>query len=72
MNTKEAVIHVLQKEGISKYKLAKVIGVSPIMIDCYLFKTRMRNETAAKFFTAYGIEIADTYPSPVNLHADPT
>lgn len=65
MNTHDAVLHVLKEEGISKYRLAKVIGVQPIMIDNYLFKTRMRQATADKFETAYGIKIDDVYPSAV-------
>ena len=62
MKTRDAVIHVLKEEGISKYKMAKDIGVQPIMINHYLNKCRMRQDTANRFQLVYGIEIDDVYP----------
>lgn len=62
MKTRDAVIHVLKEEGISKYKLAKDIGCTPIMINHYLNITRMRQGIADRFKLAYGIDIDDVYP----------
>jgi predicted transcriptional regulator len=67
MNTHDAVLHVLKEENISKYKMANMIDVKPIMIDHYLYKTRMRKDTADRFEAVYGIKIDDVYPT-AKLH----
>ena len=62
MLTKDAVFRVLSTEGISKYRLAKEIGVQPIMIDNYLdHGTRMGVATAKKFTEVYAIEVDDIF-----------
>lgn len=63
MNTYEAISYVLKEEGISKYKLAHEIAISPIMVSNYLTKgTRMRKDTAARFKARYNIDVTDSYP----------
>lgn len=61
MNTREAVIYVLKEEGISKYRMGYDLGVRPIMIDHYLNKSRMKQDTADKFEAKYNIHIDDVY-----------
>lgn len=69
MNTREAVMVVLLREGISKYRLAKNLGIQPIMVDNYLGpkSTRMSKPTADKFTSLYNIEISDVYQSRKNI-----
>jgi len=62
MLTKDAVIKVLNDEGITPYRLAKNIGVQPIMINNYIGKgTSMGVKTAAKFTALYSIDIDDIF-----------
>lgn len=59
--TKEAVLHILETETISKYRLAKILDVQPIMIFKYLQGTRMRQDTAHKVKTFFNLEVSDVY-----------
>ena len=62
MTTKEAVQTVLSEKGISRYRLAKLLGRKPIMADNWLKKnTHMSGETADRFFNIFNIEISDAY-----------
>lgn len=61
LTTKEAVVYVLSKYKLSKYRLAQSLGRRPIMVDNYLNKTRMSEETADTFRELYNIEITDAY-----------
>jgi len=65
MLTAEAVQEVLWRTGLSKYALAKSLGlVSSTSINQYLRGTRMSAEVADRFFNEYEIVIDDTfYPS---------
>ena len=63
LTTKAAVLFILADRKISKYRMAKDIGVQPIMIDNYSGPrgTKMGEATAKRFEDIYGIEIIDTY-----------
>jgi predicted transcriptional regulator len=61
MPTKEAVQTILKENRWSKYRLAKQLGVRPIMIDNYLKTTRLGGENADKFKSRFDIEITDAY-----------
>lgn len=61
MNTKDAVHHVLVTTRKSKYRLARDLGVAPIMIDNYLNGTRMGVERAKTFLDLFNIVIEDVY-----------
>lgn len=62
MMTKEAVSFVLETYDITPYRLAKNLGLQPIMISNYLDNgVRMGKDTAKRFHALYGIEIADIY-----------
>ena len=70
MNTKEAVLAVLSRHSISKYRLAKTIGVQPIMIDRYLTGTRMGVKPCREFEREYLIEIDDVYDPSIKYRED--
>lgn len=61
LTTKEAVQHVLTKTGMSKYALAKSLGLAPVSISQYLRNTKMSEQTAHNFYLKYGIIIMDAY-----------
>jgi len=62
MNTKDAVLQVLNEQDISRYRMAKELNIQPIMIKNYIDKgTRMGVKTAAKFLDLYNIEISDIF-----------
>lgn len=63
LTTESAVIHVLVNAmANSKYHLATMLQIRPIMISNYLHKgTRMGRTTADKFEALYDIEITDVY-----------
>lgn len=62
MKTSEAVLEVLQTRNLSKYRLAKDLGVvSSTSINQWLAGTRMSDTVAKKFKELYGIEICDSF-----------
>lgn len=65
LTTKEAVKYVLINNLVnSKYHLAKLLSIEPIMINNYLKKnTRMGVETAATINELFNIVITDVYDS---------
>lgn len=64
MKTKEAVQVVLDREGLSKYRLAKDLGVvSSTSVNQWLHRTRMRQDVANRFESLYNIKISDAYDS---------
>lgn len=62
MTPKEAISMILE-QGISKYKIAKVMGMQPIMVDRFLQgkQTTIRREAADKLLAVWDIEIDDNY-----------
>lgn len=64
MNTAQAVEHVLNTEYLTKYALAKSLGMSSsTSVNQWLRGTRMGTVAAKKFQRLYGIKIDDTYDS---------
>lgn len=61
MKTIDAVQHILDTTGMSKYALAKSIGLTPPSVDQYLKGVRMSQPTADKFFTVYNIKVTDAW-----------
>lgn len=62
MKTKDAVQAVLDREGLSKYRLAKDLGVvSSTSVNQWLRGTLMSTDVAAKFEELYKIKISDAY-----------
>tara|TARA_R110000851_G_scaffold14313_1_gene48466 strand:- start:2665 stop:2874 length:210 start_codon:yes stop_codon:yes gene_type:complete len=62
MNTQEAVQLVLDREGISKYRLAKTLGVvSSTSVNQWLRGTHMSTLVATQFEELYKIKIEDAY-----------
>lgn len=61
LTTKKAIEH-LMKQGHSKYRISKFLGVQPIMVLHYARGTaRMSTLTASKMTQLFGIFITDTY-----------
>ena len=60
MTIKEAIEEVLA-EGVSKYKIAKVISMQPIMVDRFLSgsQTTIRREAAEALADTWSVEIDD-------------
>jgi len=67
--TRTAVLKVLKETGMSKYRLAKELGIQPIMINNYLKKTRMGKVTAERFELIFNIRIKDVY-DPIKILED--
>lgn len=62
MKTREAILLVLEREGITKYRLAKDLGIaSTVSVNQWLRGTRMSVLVAERFKTVYSITISDTY-----------
>lgn len=62
MKTKDAVQLVLQREGLSKYKLAQELGMAgAVSVNQWLRGTNMNVTTAAKFKELYNITISEAY-----------
>ena len=62
MNTQEAVERILDEENITKYRMAKDLGIaSSISVKGWLRGTRMSTRVAAKFNEVYNIKISDAY-----------
>lgn len=58
--TKEAV-NILISRGMSKYRIAKELDMSPVSVNHWLSKTAMSEKTAAKVKELFGIEITDAF-----------
>ena len=65
LTTKEAVLKVLSDNpSLSKYRLAQLLGVRPIMINNYIREVKpckMSVATAVKFHLAFAVHISDIY-----------
>jgi len=64
MTTRKAIIKVMVMHNKSRYRIAKDLEVSPIMITNYLKEegnSVMGVKTANKFFNIYNIEISDIF-----------
>lgn len=63
LNTRQAVKYLLDNNLVtSKYALAQILGMQPIMIDNYLKKgTRMGELPSEIMHIAFNIIITDTY-----------
>lgn len=62
MNVKEAMEAMVEK-GLSKYKIAKVIDMQPIMVDRFLKgqQTTIRRDAANALWSEFDIEIDDGF-----------
>lgn len=63
MQTKEAIEFVLNTKGLTKYALAKSLGVAPVSVNQWLRGTRMSTAVAKRFRILYTIDIENTYDS---------
>lgn len=62
MKTKDAVALVLKREQLSKYRLAKLLGMAGVAsVNQWLRGTCMSEKTADKFYQLYSIRISDVY-----------
>lgn len=61
MQTKEAIEFVLNTKTITKYALAKSLGVAPVSVNQWLRGTRMSASKAELFKKVYLIEIENSY-----------
>jgi len=62
--TKEAVLHILKEMQLSKYRLAQMINVKPIMVNNYIRDNKpckMGVTTAQNFEALFQIKITDVY-----------
>ena len=65
MNTADAVQFVLDMTELSKYRMAKELGLaSATSINQWLRGTRMSEEFATKFEALYGVKIDDAVRPP--------
>lgn len=60
MTSKEAIEH-LMATGLSKYRIAKSLGLAPVSINQYLSGTKMSVQTAAKLASVHGLVITDSF-----------
>ena len=60
LTTKEAV-QVLLDSGMSKYRLAKNLGLAPTSINQYLKGTKMSEATAKVVKAEYNITVTDCF-----------
>lgn len=58
MTTREALEAVLAR-GVTKYRIAKDLGASPVSVHQWLRTTRMSKPYAARMEKLYGITITD-------------
>ena len=65
LTTKAAIEHVLSS-GASKYSVAKLLALSPIMVNNYLKGTKMSHATASKMEALFGIKITDSVQRTVS------
>ena len=62
MKTQDALLNVLsRRDAPTKYAVAQLLKVQPIMIDHYLNGSRMRQDKAELFQEIFDIEITDVY-----------
>lgn len=62
MRTAQAVAFVLKDQGLTKYGLAKALGLgATTSVYQWLKGTRMNSTSATKFEELYGITISDVY-----------
>lgn len=65
MNTTEAVEYVLSLTDLTKYRMAKELGLaSATSINQWLRGTRMSEEFADKFEALYGVKVNDAVRPP--------
>ena len=57
MNTKEAILFVLEDENISKYKMAQELGCAPILVNYWLNGTKMGVQYRELFELVYKVKI---------------
>ena len=61
LTTKEAIEHLV-RQGNSKYRISKLLGVQPIMVHHYSRgSARMSTVNANKMMQLFSIFITDTY-----------
>lgn len=71
MKTAKAVQAALSNTGLSKYALAKALGMaSSVSVNQWLRGTRMSVDTATKFEHLYGIVIDDSFSPPEPISTD--
>ena len=68
LTMREAIIHLVNDRELSKYRIAKELGVQPIMINKYLDGSRPRQGAADRMEDTYGIEVTNVYkPAKIEL-----
>jgi ribosome-binding protein aMBF1 (putative translation factor) len=61
MTMYEAVVHLINDRGLSRYYIAKRMQIQPIMVRNWLNGTRPRQETANRFAELFNIKITNVY-----------
>lgn len=56
-----AAVRELQARGLSRYKIAKTLGVSLVSPYQWAKGVRMSKDTAEKFKAVYGITVTDAF-----------
>lgn len=60
MTTAQAVNYVLVREGLSKYRLAKILGCAPVSVNQWLRGTKMSDFYKHSMFNTFGVKIDDS------------
>lgn len=60
MRTKEAVEYLIST-GLTKYRIAKTLGITPVSINQYLNGTKVSAKTAGLFKSHFSIDISDAF-----------
>lgn len=59
--TSQQAIVILVGRGLTKYRIAKTLGVAPVSINHWLSGTKMSEVNAERMLALYEIEITDFF-----------
>lgn len=59
--TSQQAIVILVGRGLSKYRIAKSLGVAPVSINHWLANTKMSEANAEKMLKVFNIEVTDSF-----------
>lgn len=59
--TSQQAVLILLGRGLTKYRIAKELGMSPVSVNQWLSKTVMSDKTAARVKELFDIEITDAF-----------
>jgi ribosome-binding protein aMBF1 (putative translation factor) len=65
MTMYEALVHLVNDKGMSRYYIAKRMQVQPIMVRHWLNGTRPRQETADRFAELFDIKVTNIYKAKI-------